>query len=440
MTAETKLRRQILDLVARYAEAHHGPQPFVPGDSPVRYAGRVYGAEELQSLVDASLDFWLTTGRFNAAFEAKLGEFLGVRHAMTVNSGSSANLLALAALTSPLLGDSALKPGDEVIGVAAAFPTTVNPQLLYGLVPVFVDIQIPTYNIDASRLESALSPRTRAIMLAHTLGNPFDLNAVMSVAKKHNLWVVEDCCDALGSVYQGKKVGTFGDVGTLSCYPAHHITMGEGGAAFTQNGRLKRAIESLRDWGRDCWCDPGKENTCGQRFDWQLGSLPKGYDHKYIYSHLGFNLKITDMQAAVGLAQMKRLPSFIEARKSNFQYLKKRLKTLEEFFILPEATPGSDPAWFAFPITIREDAPFKRRELIRYLDEKKVGTRLLFAGNITQQPYFQGRAHRICGDLKNTDIVMERNFWFGVYPGLTRPMLDYIADCLERFVRAGARI
>ncbi|MBI3548565.1 MAG: lipopolysaccharide biosynthesis protein RfbH [Elusimicrobia bacterium] len=434
--SEAQLRHQILELVGLYAELHHGDKPFIAGQSPVKASGRVYGPEEMESLVDSALDFWLTTGRFNDAFESKLSEFLGARHVLTANSGSSANLLAAAALTSPMLKDRALKPGDEVIGVAAAFPTTVNPLLLYGLVPVFVDIKIPTYNIDASRLEAAVTPKTKAIMLAHTLGNPFDLGAVMKVAQKHQLWVVEDCCDALGATYQGKKVGTFGDIGTLSFYPAHHITMGEGGAVFTKDASFKKILESLRDWGRDCWCDPGKENTCGKRFGWQLGSLPQGYDHKYIYSHLGYNLKITDMQAAVGLAQLDRLPEFVEKRKANFQFLKKRLATLEDVFILPEATPGSDPSWFGFPITIREKTPIRRAELMHHLDEKKIGSRLLFAGNITRQPYFAGRPHRVAGELKNTDAVMERTFWIGVYPGLGKPQLEYAAEILEAYVRA----
>jgi len=345
-------------------------------------------------------------------------------------SGSSANLLAIAALTSSKLGDRRLRPGDEVITLAAGFPTTVNPILQNGLVPVFVDVTLPTYNIDPARIEAAVSPRTRAIMIAHTLGNPFDLDAVLEVARRHDLWVVEDCCDALGSTYHGRKVGTFGHIGTLSFYPAHHITMGEGGAVFTDDDVLKRAVESIRDWGRDCYCAPGRDNTCGKRFKWQLGDLPRGYDHKYTYSHLGYNLKITDMQAAVGLAQMDRLEGFIEARRRNFRHLHERLAPLADRLLLPEATPGSDPSWFGFPITLREGLATTREDVTRFLERHKVGTRLLFAGNLIRQPYFNGRNHRVSGTLENTDIVMARTFWIGVYPGLTPAMLDYSADRL----------
>ncbi|RME61162.1 lipopolysaccharide biosynthesis protein RfbH [Candidatus Parcubacteria bacterium] len=410
-------------------------EAFVPGDSVIPPSGKVIGAPEIQNMVQASLDGWLTTGRFNEAFEKRLAGFLGVKHALTVNSGSSANLVAFSALTSPRLRERALKPGDEVITVAAGFPTTVNPILQNGCVPVFVDVHIPTYNIDVSKIEDAISEKTKAIMVAHTLGNPFVLDAVLDIAKRHDLWLIEDCCDALGSTYRGKRVGTFGDIGALSFYPAHHITMGEGGAVFTSNGRLKLILESIRDWGRDCFCDPGKDNTCGKRFSWKLGDLPEGYDHKYVYSHLGYNLKITDMQAACGLAQMDRLDNFIEARKRHFSFLRDALKPWEEFFILPEATPGSDPAWFGFPITIRENAPFARVDLLRFLDEKKIGTRLLFGGNLTRQPYFQGRRYRISGELTNTDIIMNRTFWLGVFPGLTEEMLEYVADSMQTFVR-----
>jgi CDP-6-deoxy-D-xylo-4-hexulose-3-dehydrase len=428
------LRAQILELVAQYATRVTAPKPFVPGESTVPVSGKVLGVAEFQHLVDASLDGWLTTGRFNEQFERQLKRFIGVRHALTANSGSSANLLALSALTSPRLGSRALVPGDEVIGVAAGFPTTINPILQNGLVPVFLDVDIPTYNIDTRLLEEAISPRTRAIMLAHTLGNPFNLDEVMRVAKKHDLWVVEDCCDALGSTYQGKNVGTFGNLGTLSFYPAHHITMGEGGAVFTNNPILKRIVESFRDWGRDCYCAPGADNTCGQRFDWQLGELPHGYDHKYTYSHLGYNLKITDMQAAVGLAQLQRLPEFIEARRRNFRYLHTALRHLEEFLILPEATEGSYPSWFGFPLTLRAEAGFNREALLRHLEQSKVGTRLLFAGNVTRQPYFKDRSYRVVGELKNTDTVMRETFWLGVYPGLTESMLDYVAESLASFL------
>ncbi len=429
------LRHKILELVEEYTALAHQKPVFEPGMTPVPVSGRVYGAEELRSLVDSSLDFWLTSGRFNDAFESRLAQYLGVKYVLTANSGSSANLLAVSALTSPMLGEQALVTGDEVITAAASFPTTVNPLLFYGLVPVFVDVDIPTYNVPAEAIEKAITQKTRAIVLAHTLGNPFELDKVMKIAERHKLWVIEDCCDALGSTFHGKKVGTLGHIATLSFYPAHHITMGEGGAVFTSNPKLKRIIESFRDWGRDCYCDPGKDNTCGKRFDWQLGKLPQGYDHKYIYSHAGFNLKITDMQAAVGLAQLDRLEGFIAKRKQNFNYLKSKLKNLEHYLILPEATAESDPAWFGFPITLQENIPFERNPLMRFLDQHRIATRLLFAGNITQQPYFAGRTYRIEGGLKNTDIVMKRTFWLGIYPGVTEEMLDYVASTLQKFIK-----
>ena len=428
-----EIREQILALVDRYAEAAFTSKAFEPGMTTVPPSGKVIGAAELKNMVEASLDGWLTTGRFNDAFEQRLANFLDVKFALTTNSGSSANLLAFSALTSPKLGDRAIKPGDEVITVAAGFPTTVNPILQHGAVPVLVDVHIPTYNIDTTQLEAAISGKTRAIMLAHTLGNPYNLAEVTRIAKKYNLWLIEDCCDALGSTFDGKMVGTFGDIGTLSFYPAHHITMGEGGAVFTNSPSLKRIIESFRDWGRDCYCDPGKDNTCGKRFGWKLGSLPLGYDHKYTYSHLGYNLKISDMQAACALAQMDRLPGFIEARKRNFAFLKERLKSCEDFLILPEATPGSEPSWFGFPITIRDDAGVSRVDLLKCLDKYKIGTRLLFAGNLTRQSYFEGLAYRVSGELKNTDKIMNDTFWVGVYPGLTESMLDYTARQLELF-------
>ena len=430
---KAELKQQIFDLVEQYSTLHFAEQPFQAGTSVIPPSGKVLGASELKNMVEASLDGWLTTGRFNEAFEQRLADFLGVKHALTTNSGSSANLLAFSALTSPQLGERAIKPGDEVISVAAGFPTTVNPILQYGAVPVFVDVHIPTYNIDPALIEAAISDKTKAIMLAHTLGNPYNLAKIVHIAKKYNLWLIEDCCDALGSTYDEKLVGTFGDIGTLSFYPAHHITMGEGGAIFTNNNDLKRIIESFRDWGRDCYCQPGKDNTCGKRFGWQLGTLPFGYDHKYTYSHLGYNLKISDMQAACALAQMDRLPGFIEARKRNFVFLKDRLKSCEEFLILPEATPGSDPSWFGFPITVRDSAGIARVELLKYLDQHKVGTRLLFAGNLTRQPYFQGRTYRVSGELINTDAIMNSTFWIGVYPGLNDAMLDYICDRIETF-------
>ena len=428
-----ELRARILELVAQYADAAHAPQPFEPGRTPIPISGKVLGAPELKNLVEASLDGWLTTGRFNDQFEQRLAAFLGVRYALTTNSGSSANLLALSALTSTQLGERALKPGDEVITVAAGFPTTVNPMLLYGMVPVFVDVDIPTYNIDPRKIEAAVSGKTRAIMLAHTLGNPFDLAEVTRIAKKYNLWLIEDCCDALGSRYAGQLVGTFGDIGTLSFYPAHHITMGEGGAVFTSNPDLRRIIESFRDWGRDCYCAPGKENTCGKRFGWQLGELPLGYDHKYIYSHLGFNLKISDMQAACALAQMDRLEGFIAARRRNFAFLRQRLAGCEEFLELPVATQGSEPSWFGFPITLRQAAGVARVDLLRYLDQYRIGTRLLFAGNLVRQPYMAGRRFRVSGELRNTDTVMRDTLWIGVYPGLSEDMLGYVADKIETF-------
>lgn len=427
MTKE-QLREQVQALVKRYAEEAFGSAEFKPGSTPVPPSGKVIGAPEIQHMVDAALDGWLTTGRFNDAFEQKLATYLGVPHVLTTNSGSSANLLALTALTSPALGERALRPGDEVITVAAGFPTTINPILQNGCVPVFVDVTLPTYNIDVARIEAALSPKTRAIMLAHTLGNPFDLAAVVALARQHGLWLVEDCCDALGSRYDGRLVGTYGDIATLSFYPAHHITMGEGGAVFTANPELKRIVESIRDWGRDCWCKPGCDNTCGKRFGWQLGELPAGYDHKYVYSHLGYNLKITDMQAACALAQLDRLPGFVDARRNNFDYLTERLTDLEEFLVLPKATANSEPSWFGYPITLRKEASTARVDLLRYLDQHKIGTRLLFAGNVTRQPYMKDRKYRVAAPLDNTDRVMQDTFWIGVWPGLGESMLDYVTD------------
>jgi CDP-4-dehydro-6-deoxyglucose reductase, E1 len=428
------LRQQIAALVDEYAKLAYAPQPFLPGASAVPPSGKVLDGAELKNMVEASLDGWLTTGRFNDEFERKLAAFFGVKHLITVNSGSSANLVAFSALTSPRLGDRAIRPGDEVIGVAAGFPTTVNPILQFGAVPVFVDVELATYNIDASRIEAAISPKTKAIMLAHTLGNPYNLEVVTALCRKYNLWLVEDCCDALGATYQGRMVGTFGDIGTISFYPAHHITMGEGGAVFTNNDELKAIAESFRDWGRDCYCAPGKDNTCGKRFGWKLGDLPEGYDHKYTYSHLGYNLKITDMQAACGLAQMDKAAHFIQRRRENFGYLTERLAACEEFLILPKATPQSDPSWFGFPITLRDNAPVSRLDLLTYLDQNKVGTRLLFAGNLTRQPYMVGRNYRVSGELTNTDVVMNNTFWIGVQPALTRPMLDFAASRIEAYL------
>jgi CDP-4-dehydro-6-deoxyglucose reductase, E1 len=436
MSKADELRQQILALVPAYLAAKEASS-FAPGQNMIQPSGKVIGTPEIQHMIDAALDGWLTTGRFNQAFEQRLGAFLGIEHVLTTNSGSSANLLAFTALTSPRLGARALKPGDEVITVAAGFPTTVNPILQNGCIPVFVDIDLPTYNIDVSRLEAALSPRTRAIMLAHTLGNPYDLAAVAEFAKQHGLWLIEDCCDALGSRYDGRLVGGYGDIGTLSFYPAHHITMGEGGAVFTRNPELKLIIESFRDWGRDCYCAPGADNTCGKRFCWKLGELPEGYDHKYTYSHLGYNLKITDMQAACALAQLDRLPGFITARRTNFDYLSEKLSGLTDLLLLPQATPNSEPSWFGYPITLQEAANTSRVDLLRYLDQHKIGTRLLFAGNLTRQPYMQGRNYRIVGSLSNTDRVMNDTFWIGLWPGLECEMLDFVCNKLSEFFGGG---
>jgi len=427
------IREQIAALVGQYAAHAYRTQPFLPGATAIPPSGKVIGEAELQNMVAASLDGWLTTGRFNDAFEKRLREYLGVRHALTTNSGSSANLLAFSALTSPALGKRAICPGDEVIGVAAGFPTTVNPILQNGAVPVFVDVELGTYNINVALIEAAISPRTKAIMLAHTLGNPYNLEAVQALCRKHGLWLVEDCCDALGSTYDGRLVGTFGDIGTLSFYPAHHITMGEGGAVFTNDDELARIVTSFRDWGRDCYCGPGKDNTCGKRYGWQLGDLPPGYDHKYTYSHVGYNLKITDMQAACALAQMDRLPGFIAARQRNFEHLSGRLKSCEEFLVLPRATENSQPSWFGFPLTLREAAGTRRVDLLEYLEQSRIGTRLLFAGNLTRQPSMQGQTYRVASSLANTDTVMEHTFWLGIYPGLSEGMIDFVADRIEAY-------
>ena len=430
------LRKATAFNVENFAVHKFNTTAFVPGTTVIPPSGKVLGVEELKNMVEASLDGWLTTGRFNAEFEKKLAKFIGVKHLITVNSGSSANLVAFMTLTSPKLGDRAIKPGDEVIGVAAGFPTTVNPILQFGAVPVFVDVDPRTHNIDASKIEAAIGPKTKAIMLAHSLGNPFNLDVVTALCKKHHLWLIEDCCDALGTTYRGQMVGTFGDIATLSFYPAHHITMGEGGAVFTNHKKLKKIAESFRDWGRDCFCPPGKDNSCGKRFCWKLGELPEGYDHKYTYSHLGYNLKITDMQAACGVAQLDKAPQFIQARKDNFAFLKERLKNCEEFLQLPEATEHSDPSWFGFPITLKENCPVTRLDLLTYLDQHKIGTRLLFAGNLTRQPYMIGANFRISGDLTNTDNVMNNTFWIGVQPALTPEMLEFAASKIEAFLAA----
>ena len=437
-----ELRRQILDLVRDYQRESFPAREFVAGESPIPYAGRVFDDAELTALVDSSLDFWLTTGRFAAEFELRFKQFMGRRHAMLVNSGSSANLLALSALTSPKLderprswgGRRSLQPGDEVITVASGFPTTVNPIIQNRLVPVFVDVTVPTYNVDVSQLEQALSGKTRAVMLAHTLGNPFDLQRVTEFCAAHELWLIEDCCDAVGSTYHGRQVGSFGDLATVSFFPAHHLTMGEGGCVLAEKGLLKLIVESFRDWGRDCWCDPGKANTCSKRFEWQLGELPCGYDHKYTYSHIGYNLKLTDMQAAIGVAQLDKLPGFIEARRRNFAYLSSQLQDLADAFILPEATAGSEPSWFGFPIAIRADSGIARTDVITALEGRNIATRLLFGGNLIRQPAYRDIEHRVVGDLATSDFVMNNVFWIGVYPGLTDAMLDHMVETLHEAV------
>lgn len=433
MHTTDSIRQEISELVKKYAELQYGEKPFEPGVSVVPPSGKVIGETELQYMVEASLDGWLTTGRFNEQFEKELADFIGVKHLITVNSGSSANLVAFSALTSPKLGPKAIKKGDEVIGVAAGFPTTVNPIVQFGAVPVFVDVDLKTHNIDADLVEAAITPKTKAIMLAHTLGNPFNLAKIKAICEKHHLWLIEDCCDALGAEFDGRKVGTWGDIATLSFYPAHHMTMGEGGAVFTNDAQLATIAESFRDWGRDCYCKPGCDNTCGTRFSMKLGDLPEGYDHKYTYSHLGYNLKITDMQAACGLAQLKRLPEFIERRNANFDYLKNRLNSVTDFIELTETTENSKPSWFGFPITLKETAGASRVDLTKYLDQYKIGTRLLFAGNLIRQPYFKGVEYRVVGDLTNTDITMNQTLWLGIYPGLGTEHLDYIAEKIEEF-------
>ena len=428
-----QLRKQILELTTEYHAIAFPQKLFEPGKSFVPVSGKVIDGQDLSQMVDSVLDCWFTTGRFAKAFEKKLARFVGVRGCSLVNSGSSANLVALSALTSPKLGERQLKPGDEVITVAAGFPTTVNPIIQNRLVPVFLDVALPTLEVDVTQLEKALSTKTRAIMIAHTLGNPFDLDAVMSFARRHKLWVVEDCCDALGATYRGQMVGTFGDIATLSFYPAHHITMGEGGAVLTNTPLLQTLIESFRDWGRDCWCEPGVDNTCGKRFEWELGTLPCGYDHKYTYSHIGYNLKATDMQAALGLSQLDKVEHFIQIRRDNFRYLRRGLEPLQDVLMLPVATEGADPSWFGFTLGVREDAPFTRDQLVKALEAQKIGTRLLFAGNLLCQPAYAGIEARSVGDLPNTDFVMKNILWIGVYPGLDFAMLDHIIQTITQF-------
>jgi len=428
-------RKKILDLVKDHYREAFPEKKFDPGETPIPVSGKVFDENEIVKLVDASLDFWLTTGRYAYRLERELAKFVGVRHSFLVNSGSSANLVALSALTSHKMGDKQLKPGDEIITVAAGFPTTVNPIIQNRLTPVFLDVRLDTYNIDVTMLDEALSPKTRAIMIAHTLGNPFDVDAITSFAKKHDLLLVEDNCDALGSTYKGKRTGSFGDVATCSFYLAHHITTGEGGAVFANNPALKPLIESFREWGRDCWCEPGDENTCGKRFDWQLGDLPHGYDHKYTYDHVGYNLKITDMQAAVGVAQMDKLESFTESRKANWKTLREGLKSLKEFFMLPEPTPDSDPSWFGFPMSVRPETGIERRDFVLFLEERKIATRLLFSGNIARQPAYLELPTRSIGNLENSDFIMNNTLWLGVFPGLTSEMLNYMIESVHEYVQ-----
>ncbi len=427
------IRKQIVSLTKKYAQLKYTHKSFEPGISTIPASGKVLGEGELSNMVEASLDAWLTTGRFNTEFEKRLANFIGVKHCISVNSGSSANLVAFSTLTSPKLGDKRIKKGDEVIGVAAGFPTTVNPVAQFGAVPVFVDVDLDTHNVNAELIEDAITDKTKAIMLAHTLGNPFNLKKIKELCDNYDLWLVEDCCDALGAKYEGQMVGTFGDIATVSFYPAHHITMGEGGAVFTNNAQLISIAESFRDWGRDCYCAPGCDNTCGKRFDQQLGNLPHGYDHKYVYSHMGYNLKISDMQAACGLAQLDKLEEFIAARKRNFKLLTEKMQSLVEFLHLPVATPNSEPSWFGFPITIKENAGVNRVDLLKFLDQNRIGSRLLFAGNLTKQPYFNEVEHRVVGDLINTDVTMENTFWIGLFPALGEEHISFVVEKIEEF-------
>lgn len=432
--SERSLDHLIEEISLEAMRLNHSLQPFIPGETNVPVTGKVFGAEEISGAVKASTDFWLTSGPFTEKFESRLAKIVGMRHAFMVNSGSSANLLALSALTSPKLGDRALRPGDEVITVAAGFPTTVTPILQNGLIPVYVDIDLVTYVANEAALEAAISPKTRAIMMAHTLGNPFNLDLVCRLAEKHNLWVIEDSCDGLGGTYKGQNLGTFGDLSTFSFYPAHHITTGEGGAVLVKKAAHKTIVESFRDWGRDCWCASGCDNTCLKRYEWTLGELPEGYDHKYTYSHLGYNLKSGDIQAAIGLAQLDRLDSFIELRKRNWAYLRTGLNDLEEFLLMPEAVPNSDPSWFGFALTVKPGGPKTRNQIVQELNGAKIATRLLFGGNLLRQPAFMGTPRRVVGELTNTDIVMNDTFWIGVWPGLTVPMLDYMIQELHRIL------
>lgn len=425
------LKEQIHDLTEQYYNIKFAKQPFQAGIDNVPVSGKVFDAEELKYIIDSSLDGWFTTGRFNKTFEKDLAKFIDCRKVITVNSGSSANLLAFATLTSEELGERAIKPGDEIISVAVSFPTTLNPAISFGCTPVFVDIELPTYNINVDLIEQAISSKTKAIIVAHTLGNPFNIQAVQTIAKKYNLWIIEDCCDALGATYNGKHVGTFGDISTLSFYPAHHLTMGEGGAVFTNNIKLVTLIESIRDWGRDCWCETGCDNTCGKRFDWHLGGLPYGYDHKYIYSRIGYNLKITDMQAALGLAQLQKLPKFIDQRRVNYAKLYNGLKKFQDRIVLPEPTPNSEPSWFGFLITLKENTGIDRNSVIKKLTDAKIDTRLLFAGDIRKQPYFEKVTYRVCGDLPNSNTVLYNTFWIGVTPIIGEEMIAHVIKTFD---------
>ena len=435
METKKQLRKEIFNKVKKFYKLRKSQEKFIPGRTKIDYAGRVYDEKEMINLIDASLDFWLTTGKYAKKFEKEFAKFLGVKYCLLANSGSSANLLAISALTSPKLGKKRLKPGDEVITTACGFPTTLNPIIQNNLTPVFIDIDLGTYNIQAEKIEKAISKKTKAVFIAHTLGNPINLDKIIKIVKKHNLWFIEDNCDALGSKYDGKYTGTFGDISTYSFYPAHLMTMGEGGAVLTNNLNLKRIIASFRDWGRDCWCEPGHDNTCGKRFGWQLGKLPFGYDHKYIYSHIGYNLKITDLQAAVGVAQLKKLPSFIKARRKNFTSLYGLFKKYEKYFILPKTENNSQPCWFGFPLLVKETTPFSRNEIVNYLEENKIATRMLFGGNLTKQPAYQDTKYRVSGSLKNTDLVMNNLFWIGVYPGIIKEKLKYITATVNNFFK-----
>ena len=428
------IKKEIFNLVDQFAVDKFSQKDFIPGVTPVPVSGKVLDAEELKYMVEASLDGWLTTGRFNKEFEEKIATFIGAKLAITVNSGSSANLVAFMTLTSPKLKERAIASGDEVISVAAGFPTTINPIIQFGAIPVFIDIDIPTYNIKVEEIESAISKRTKAIMIAHTLGNPFDVKKIREICDKHNLWLIQDNCDALGARFDGKPLGFYGDIGTISFYPAHHITMGEGGLVYTNSIKLKKIAESFRDWGRDCYCETGKDNTCNKRFNWQLGNLPQGYDHKYTYTHMGYNFKITDMQAACGLAQLKKIDRFIKKRLDNFNYLYQLFSKLSNYFILPEKTKNSEPSWFGFLLTIKENK-LNRNELLKFLDEKKIGTRLLFSGNVTKQPYMLDKKYIVHKDLINTDKVMNDSFWLGVYPGLEKKHLDYVYSTVQEFIK-----